>query len=561
MGNSGIGSATCSRRLPGSRRGWGRAAWVGLVVLGLTFARAGWAQRSYDDLDDAVRDLTRTLVERGELVALFSAVDLAGKRVLVKSDDFFETETGFRLPLSKVLSRKCATELTRSRVPVALEGSDEDAVRVLHGRWKRLPGGRLDLTLFVAEPVQGRGEPVALVSVEGRVPVQGIKPEDIEPTLEHWGRYLVRRLDRGVRDQGRRTVRIQPLSVPDEGVARPDELGRVLEGWLAEALLESRWFEFVEPAPSGSVATVQVDGELLGSATVSGDHIKVSMRVLDNHRRRVTAASVELPKSFFDEAFIGTVTMGYGEEDDETPPPSDEVTARLAECAAHFGANRLTRPPGTNAAECYTQVLELDRGNTEALAGLARIEARYVESANGAIRQGELDEPDETDSKSPDSAEELLAALIPTNKTMISVANGAMRRLPSLVSDLVGEVEEGAIVQVMAQAKDWYQIRVGMDIAYLRRDFLRELEKLQETAIATRTAPARRSPALVMRRLPSLVSDLVGEVEEGAIVQVMAQAKDWYQIRVGMDIAYRASKVFHAEPTLLIHRKATSSAL
>ena len=197
MGNASTDPAARSRRIRGSRRGWARTACVGLVVLGLTFARAGWAQRSYDDLDDAVRDLTRTLVERGELVAFFSAADLAGKRVLVKSDDFFETETGFRLPLSKVLSDKCATELTRSRVPVALEGSDEDAVRVLHGRWKRVPGGRLDLTLFVAEPVRGRGEPVALVRLSGRVPIAGIKPEDIEPTLEHWGRYLVRRLDRG----------------------------------------------------------------------------------------------------------------------------------------------------------------------------------------------------------------------------------------------------------------------------------------------------------------------------------------------------------------------------
>ena len=299
MGNRHIEPAARSQRTPGSRRGWGRAACVGLVVLSVTFASAGWAQRSYDDLDDAVRDLTRTLVERGELVALFSAADLAGKRVLVKSDDFFETETGFRLPLSKVLSRKCATELTRSRVPVALEGSDEDAVRVLHGRWKRVPGGRLDLTLFVAEPVQGRGEPVALVSVDGRVPVQGIKPEDIEPTLEHWGRYLVRRLDGGVRDQDRRTVHIRPLSIQGKEVAQPDELGRELADWLAEALLESRWFDFVEPAPSGSAASVEVDGELLGRATMRGEHVKVSVRVLDNQRRLVTAASVNLPKVLF----------------------------------------------------------------------------------------------------------------------------------------------------------------------------------------------------------------------------------------------------------------------
>ena len=38
----------------------------------------------------------------------------------------------------------------------------------------------------------------------GAVRIQGINPEDIAPTPEHWGRYLVRRLDRRVRDQGRR---------------------------------------------------------------------------------------------------------------------------------------------------------------------------------------------------------------------------------------------------------------------------------------------------------------------------------------------------------------------
>ena len=254
-----------SRRAPDARRGWGRAAWVGLVVLGLTCARVGWAQRSYDDLDDAVRDLARTLVDRGELRALFGEGGLGGKKVLVKSGDFFEAESGFRLPLSRVLSRKCATELTRNEVPVALEGSDEDAVRVLHGRW-RVSGGRLDLTLFMAEPLRERGEPVALVSVEGQVPVERIRAEDITPTLEHWGGDLVRRLERQMEQRGgdpaRRTVRIQPLSV--RGAARPDELGRELEDWLGEALLESRRLEFVEPASSGSPETVPVDGELRG---------------------------------------------------------------------------------------------------------------------------------------------------------------------------------------------------------------------------------------------------------------------------------------------------------
>ena len=420
MGNPGIGSATYFRGLPDSRRGWGRAAWVGLVVLGLTFARAGWAQRSYDDLDDAVRDLTRTLVERGELVALFSAADLAGKRVLVKSDDFFETETGFRLPLSKVLSRKCATELTRSRVPVALEGTDEDAVRVLHGRWKPVPGGRLDLTLFVAEPVKGRGEPVALVSVEGRVPVEGIRPEDIEPTLEHWGRYLVRRLDRGVRDQGRRTVRIQPLSVPDEGVARPDELGRVLEGWLAEALLESRWFEFVEPAPSGSGAAVKVDGELLGSGTVSDEHVKVSVRVLDNHRRRVTVASVELSKALFDETLFGAGVTGGGEEDGGVP----ELEGRLAtaEEEEHRGAE--------------------ERRNAKLKSEMADIKA----------------------------------GLTPVNKIMVATQSAVLRQEPDLTAKLMAVIESGQRIEVLARMEGWWQVRDGLNLAYVQADLLRDLQ-------------------------------------------------------------------------------------
>ena len=399
MGNRHTGPEVRPRRIPGSRCGRGLAAWVGLVVLSLMFARAGWAQGSYKDLDDAVRDLTRTLVERGELHALFSAADLAGKSVLVKSDDFFETETGFRLPLSNVLSRKCATELTRSRVPVALEGSDEDAVRVLHGRWRRLPGGWLDLTLFVAEPVQSRGEPVALVSVEGRVPTAGINPEAIEPTLEHWGRYLVRRLDRGVRDQGQRTVRINPLSVRGEGIAEPDELDRELAGWLGEALLKSRWFEFVEPAPSGSAGATlqQIDGVLLGSVSVRDEHAKVSVRVLDNQRRRVTAASVELPKALFDESLFGGGMAGSGDQDDGAlpsppPPPPGEGTALLERCASHERAHRLTIPPGANAADCYAQVLERDPGNAQAQAGLDSIRRLYAQRVQGMIDRGAFDD-------------------------------------------------------------------------------------------------------------------------------------------------------------------------
>ena len=62
MGNSDTDTAVRSRRNRGTRRRWVRAACVWLVVLGCAFVRTGWA-KTYDDLDDAVRDLTRTLYE------------------------------------------------------------------------------------------------------------------------------------------------------------------------------------------------------------------------------------------------------------------------------------------------------------------------------------------------------------------------------------------------------------------------------------------------------------------------------------------------------------------
>ena len=60
--------AARSPRFPGSRRGRGRAACVGLVVLAGTFANAVQAQiRDYPDLNDAVYGLALELVHEGKL--------------------------------------------------------------------------------------------------------------------------------------------------------------------------------------------------------------------------------------------------------------------------------------------------------------------------------------------------------------------------------------------------------------------------------------------------------------------------------------------------------------
>lgn len=56
----------------------------------------------------------------------------------------------------------------------------------------------------------------------------------------------------------------------------------------------------------------------------------------------------------------------------------DPVKNKLAECNAHFKANRLTTGRGGNALDCYSQVLDKQPGNADALDGLARIEQKYA---------------------------------------------------------------------------------------------------------------------------------------------------------------------------------------
>ena len=83
----------------------------------------------------------------------------------------------------------------------------------------------------------------------------------------------------------------------------------------------------------------------------------------------------------------------------KTPPPAPpapvenaatRVTALLGECDAHLRANRLTVGRGGNAANCYTEVLKLDRGNARALAGLDSIADRYLNLVAAAIQSKDL---------------------------------------------------------------------------------------------------------------------------------------------------------------------------
>ena len=156
--------------------GWEGIVRAGLLVLACALSSAGHAQLQARDLDHAVGELVRTLVNEGRL---------SGHRVYVGSDDFFEEENELRPPLSKILRTMSLRALTDRQVEVALVQAE--AARVLHGRWRRESGTHLHLTLFIADPARDREEPVATRSADALVPLEGLRRRDIEPTLRHWG--------------------------------------------------------------------------------------------------------------------------------------------------------------------------------------------------------------------------------------------------------------------------------------------------------------------------------------------------------------------------------------
>ena len=80
---------------------------------------------------------------------------------------------------------------------------------------------------------------------------------------------------------------------------------------------------------------------------------------------------------------------------------SPDVAPLLRTCETHFNANRLTSGRGGNALACYEDVLKKDPTNAKALAGIAQIEARYVEWAERALRQNKLDKANEWRQKLP----------------------------------------------------------------------------------------------------------------------------------------------------------------
>ena len=136
-----------------------------------------------------------------------------------------------------------------------------------------------------------------------------------------------------------------------------------------------------------------------------------------------------------------------------------------------------------------------------------------------------------------ESADSVSVELEALNKMMVSLGTVPSRRAPSLLSQLASDVSEGQEIQALARTKqgDWYQIRVGNEVAYLPSTYLVESRPVDKTMVLLKDTQIRRSP--------DVSAGLVGAVREGQQLKVNRQAEKWYRGQVGNVIGYVESNV------------------
>ncbi|MGD8430389.1 MAG: serine/threonine-protein kinase [Ectothiorhodospiraceae bacterium] len=84
--------------------------------------------------------------------------------------------------------------------------------------------------------------------------------------------------------------------------------------------------------------------------------------------------------------------LGLRDRIRQQPKPKEQILQLLAVAEAHRGLDRLTEPPGSNAADVYRHILELDPFNAPARQGLASIADIYLKRARERAGDGESEE-------------------------------------------------------------------------------------------------------------------------------------------------------------------------
>ena len=134
--------------------------------------------------------------------------------------------------------------------------------------------------------------------------------------------------------------------------------------------------------------------------------------------------------------------------------------------------------------------------------------------------------------------------LVPLFATMIAVTTAPPRSEPSLAATIATDIDvhEGQEVEVLARtsANDWYQIRLGRDIAYLPASILQQWEA---TELSGKTMIVMRPASLL--RAPISTASMSINLPEGTEVAALAVANKWYRVDASGNIGYLASDILY----------------
>ena len=160
-----------------------------------------------------------------------------------------------------------------------------------------------------------------------------------------------------------------------------------------------------------------------------------------------------------------------------------EHAARVAEllqrAAADLKANRLSTPAGGSAVDRYRAVLKLDPQNAEAAAGLVKVGARYIDLADAAIRNRQLD-----------NARDYIE-----RARTLGRSSSTLQRLSTQLKTVENQIAEENVARAVAQERQ--RLAVAAAERQDRERLRLELEVARETAAAEK----RRRQEVEAKRL------------------------------------------------------------
>lgn len=121
-----------------------------------------------------------------------------------------------------------------------------------------------------------------------------------------------------------------------------------------------------------------------------------------------------------------------------------------------------------------------------------------------------------------------------------------VRNAPSTQGDVVGKIEDGAMVKVVGEVGDWYQIETRTLVGYCKSEyFVTELTGVENPVQpAKMTAVCNATDYVNIRSTPSTDGDVVGIVYNGNAVTILETASDWYRIKTDLAEGYSKAEFF-----------------